>query len=115
MFTEHVRALALPTVEVVAVSDINVEKGKQRVSRFASKSLDLENGKGSHSEIYQSFHNAILHGGSSYGDGVQGRMGLELANAMTYSSYKGCEVEFPLDRQGYADLLNDLIQQYSKR
>jgi hypothetical protein len=42
-------------------------------------------------------------------------MGLELANAMTYSSYKGCEVEFPLDRQGYADLLNDLIQQNSKR
>ena len=75
----------------------------------------LENGKGSHSEIYQSFHNAILHGGSSYGDGVQGRMELELANAMTYSSYKGCEVEFPLDRQGYADLLNDLIQQNSKR
>jgi predicted dehydrogenase len=77
--------------------------------------LILENGKGSHSEIYQSFHNAILHDGSSYGDGVQGRMGLELANAMTYSSYKGCQVEFPLDRQGYSDLLNNLIQQNSKR
>ena len=75
----------------------------------------LENGKGSHSEIYQSFHNAILHGDSSYGDGIQGRMGLEIANAMTYSSYKHCEVEFPLDRQGYADLLKDLIQQYSKQ
>ncbi len=75
----------------------------------------LENGKGSHSEAYQSFHNAILHGGSSYGDGVQGRMALELANAMTYSSYQHREVEFPLDRQGYADLLNDLIQQNSKR
>ncbi len=77
--------------------------------------LILENGKGSHSEVYQSFHNAILHGDSSYGDGIQGRMALELANAMTYSSYKGREVEFPLDRQGYADLLNDLIQQNSKR
>ena len=41
VFTEHVPALAFPTVEVVAVSDINVEKGKQRVSRFASKSLDI--------------------------------------------------------------------------
>src|SRR6266516_3416543 len=77
--------------------------------------LILENGKGSHSEIYQSFHNAVLHGGSSYGDGVQGRMALEVANAMTYSSYKHCEVEFPLDRQGYTDLLKDLIQQYSKQ
>ncbi len=75
----------------------------------------LENGNGSHSEAYQSFHNAILHGGSSYGDGVQGRMELEIANAMTYSSYKHCEVEFPLDRQGYADLLKDLIQQHSKK
>ena len=77
--------------------------------------LILENGKGSHSEIYQSFHNAILHGGSPYGDGVQGRMALEMANAMTYSSYKHCEVEFPLDRQGYADLLKDLIQQHSQK
>jgi 3-dehydroquinate dehydratase-2 len=42
-------------------------------------------------------------------------MELELANAMTYSSYKHCEVEFPLDRQGYADLLSDLIQQHSKK
>src|SRR5260221_1780162 len=77
--------------------------------------LIWENGKGSHSEAYQRFHNAILHGDSSYGDGIQGRMALELANAMTYSSYKGREVELPLDRQGYADLLNDLIQQNSKR
>jgi predicted dehydrogenase len=46
VFTEHVPALALPTVEVVAVSDINVEKGKQRVSRFASKSLDIGKRKG---------------------------------------------------------------------
>ncbi len=42
-------------------------------------------------------------------------MELELANAMTYSSYKHCEVEFPLDRQGYADLLKDLIEQHSKK
>ena len=46
VFTEHVPALALPTIEVVAVSDINVEKGKQRVSRFASKSLDIGKRKG---------------------------------------------------------------------
>jgi len=33
VFTERVPALALPTVEVVAVSDINVEKGKQQHSK----------------------------------------------------------------------------------
>jgi predicted dehydrogenase len=35
VFTEHVSAFALPTVEVVAVSDINVEKGKQRADQFS--------------------------------------------------------------------------------
>src|SRR5207245_6072760 len=34
VFTEHLPALALPTVEVVAVSDINVEKGKQRADQL---------------------------------------------------------------------------------
>src|SRR5438128_11699874 len=34
VFTEHVPALALPAVEVVAVADINVEKGKQRADQL---------------------------------------------------------------------------------
>jgi predicted dehydrogenase len=34
VFTEHLPALALPTVEVVAVSDINAELGKQRASQL---------------------------------------------------------------------------------
>src|SRR5260370_27449021 len=44
--TEHVPALALPTVEVVAVSDINVEKGKQRADQL-------------HCAFYQDYHQML--------------------------------------------------------
>src|SRR5207245_9833586 len=46
VFTEHVPALALPTVEVVAVSDINVEKGKQRADQL-------------HCAFYQDYHQML--------------------------------------------------------
>jgi hypothetical protein len=41
-------------------------------------------------------------------DGAEGRMSLELANAMIYSSHTRDEVELPLDRQRYTALLEDL-------
>jgi UDP-N-acetyl-2-amino-2-deoxyglucuronate dehydrogenase len=93
------------------------------MSEYAATSLDpyavpaghiyplvLEPGKGDHVAVYRSFHNAILHGDDFSSDGAQGRMALELANAIIYSSYRHCVVELPLDRQGYAALLDDLQQ-----
>ncbi len=70
--------------------------------------VTLEAGAADFTSVYRSFHNAILHGSPLSSDGVDARMELELANAIIYSSYKHMEVELPLDRQGYADLLKDL-------
>lgn len=69
--------------------------------------ITLEQGKGDHVAVYRSFYNAVCQQDSDYCDGVQGRMELELANAMLYSDYHG-EVELPLDSQRYATLLKEL-------
>lgn len=81
--------------------------------RFAQPKLnpapvELQPGKGDHVAIYRNFHDAILHGAPLMADGVEGRMSLELANAMIYSSYTHGEVALPLDRQKYAALFEDL-------
>jgi predicted dehydrogenase len=70
--------------------------------------VELEPGSGDHVSIYRNLHEAILRGAPLIADGVDGRMSLELANAMICSSYTGDEVELPLDRQRYAALLEDL-------
>ncbi len=81
--------------------------------RFAQPKLiptpvELEPGTGDHVAVYCNFHDAILHGAPLMADGVEGRMSLELANAMIYSSYTHSEVELPLDREKYAALFEDL-------
>ncbi|GAC1614951.1 MAG: Gfo/Idh/MocA family oxidoreductase [Ktedonobacteraceae bacterium] len=73
--------------------------------------IDLEpgkGGKGDHLAVYQAFNNAILHGIPFTSAGVEGRMSLELANALIYSNYTHAPVDLPLDRQKYAALLDDL-------
>jgi predicted dehydrogenase len=72
--------------------------------------VTLAPGRGNHVAVYRNFHDAILHGDVFNSDGVQGRMALELANAIIYSNFNHCAVELPLDRQGYAALLQDLQQ-----
>ena len=81
--------------------------------RFAApaiveEAVPLGHGLGKHTEVYQDFHRAILAGTAVRADGVEGRMSLELANAIIYSSYTGAPVELPLDRAGYAALLAEL-------
>jgi predicted dehydrogenase len=70
--------------------------------------VELEPGAGDHVAVYRNFHEAILHGAPLAADGAEGRMSLELANAMAYSSYTRSAVDLPLDRQKYAALLEDL-------
>jgi predicted dehydrogenase len=65
-------------------------------------------GAGNHIAIYQNLVNAITHGTPVIADARSSSMSLELANAITYSSYCNQAVEFPLDRQAYADLLAEL-------
>ena len=75
--------------------------------------VEIEAGVGNHVSVYRNLHEAILQGAPVMADGVEGRMSLELANAMIYASYTQSEVELPLDRQQYAALLNDLRTNHS--
>jgi len=70
--------------------------------------LELEPECDGHLCVYRNLHEAILHGTPLVADGAEGRMSLELANAMVYSSYAHEEVDLPLDRAAYAALLEDL-------
>ena len=91
-----------------------VEFLKNSDEAFASPNLHEEaipledTTEGNHRSVHQNFCDAILHGKSISADGLTGICGLELANAMIYSNYTGKAVDFPLDRQQYADLLADL-------
>lgn len=73
--------------------------------------VTLEPGKADFTAVYRSLHAAILHGNPLACDGISARRELELANAIIYSNYKHQEVELPLDRQGYANLLRALQAQ----
>jgi predicted dehydrogenase len=81
--------------------------------KFAAPALvdlpvPLNHNLGKHIEVYQDLHRAITEGTPLRADGVEGRMSLELANAIIYSSYTGTAVSLPLDRAGYGALLQEL-------
>ncbi|MBO0793004.1 MAG: Gfo/Idh/MocA family oxidoreductase, partial [Ktedonobacteraceae bacterium] len=70
--------------------------------------VELEAGQGKHVEVYQAFHRAILQGEPFISPGEAGLAALELANGLIYSHYTHSQVELPLNRQKYADLLTGL-------
>ena len=70
--------------------------------------IPLEPGVGDHTAVYRDFHAAILRGTPIAADGVQARRGLEVANAIIYSSHLHSEVQLPLDRGAYSALLSSL-------
>ena len=63
---------------------------------------------GVHLAVYRDLHAAILEGRQPLIDGAEGRMSLELANAIVLSSYVEKPVTLPLDRGSYSALLADL-------
>lgn len=63
---------------------------------------------GEHCDVYRDLHEAIADDRPPMADGIEGRMSLELANAMIYSSYVHEEVTLPLDRAKYAAVLEAL-------
>lgn len=71
--------------------------------------VNLEAGQGEHREVYENFHSAILNGTPLLNDGEQGRMCVELSNAMIYSNFRKTEVRFPLDRTAFDELFDELI------
>jgi predicted dehydrogenase len=69
--------------------------------------VTLESGAGDHAAAYRQFL-AAVQTGAPFTDGVEGRMSLELANAMIFSSHTASPVRLPIDRAAYASLLNRL-------
>jgi predicted dehydrogenase len=70
--------------------------------------LTLPEVEGNHKTVYEHFNRAILQGIPFTSTGTEGRMSLELANALIYSNHIHSEVELPLPRQRYAELLASL-------
>jgi predicted dehydrogenase len=63
---------------------------------------------GDHTAIHQNFYDAIVNREPLIAPGESGIFGLELANAINYSSHIGQPVDFPVDREAYAALLAKL-------
>ena len=70
--------------------------------------VEMEEGSGVHPEVYEDLYAAITTGAPLMSDGREGRMSLELANAIIYSGHVGQTIDLPLDRSAYSALLAEL-------
>jgi predicted dehydrogenase len=73
-----------------------------------SETLDMLDTSGGHRAVYRDLNEAIRAGRPPRADGQEGRLSLELANAITLSSYSRQPVTLPVDRAAYSALLADL-------
>jgi len=65
---------------------------------------------GEHTEVIETFVNAISNGTELVAKAEEGIHSIELANSMLYSSIKDEKVTLPLDGQKFYDMLQDLIK-----
>jgi predicted dehydrogenase len=72
------------------------------------ETVELEDTSGGHLAIYRDLEEALANGRQPRANGQEGRMSLELANAIIFSSFTKSQVVLPLDRDAYALLLEDL-------
>ena len=72
------------------------------------ETVDLPDTSESHRAVYRDFKAAIKEGRQPRSNGREGIMSLELANAITLSSYTDRAVPLPVDRAAYSELLADL-------
>jgi predicted dehydrogenase len=75
---------------------------------FEARPVTLEPGNGTHADVYAGFLDAIERGQPPVADGSEGRLSLELANALIYSGVTNAPVNLPLDRGAYHELLEKL-------
>ena len=75
-------------------------------------SVELPATRGDHVHVHQDLHAAIREGRQPRANGAEGRMSLELANAINYSSRLAAPVSLPVDRDAYAALLTRLIDEH---
>ena len=65
---------------------------------------------GAHQVMTQNFVNAILNDEPLLSPGTEGAKGLEMGNAILLSGLTGKPVEFPIDADAYAEMLQSLIR-----
>ncbi|MCL4506985.1 MAG: Gfo/Idh/MocA family oxidoreductase [Chloroflexi bacterium] len=73
------------------------------------ETVNLPGDAGGHLAVYQDLIAAIAEGRQPRTNGREGLMSLELANAITLSSFAERAVTTPLDRAEYKALLQDLV------
>jgi predicted dehydrogenase len=73
--------------------------------RSQSEAIEVPAEGGGHLAVYQDLQDAIREGRQPLIHGREGRMSLELANAITLSSHTDRAVDLPLDRAAYSELL----------
>jgi predicted dehydrogenase len=80
--------------------------------KITTETLELpaSDTQGNHYAVYRDLEAAIAEGRQPRCNGVEGRMSLELANAITLSSFTGQPVNLPVDRDAYHALLTSLQQ-----
>lgn len=68
-------------------------------------------GEAGHRLIIENFADAILEGKPLIANATEGLASVSLGNAIMYSSFnKSTKISMPIDQDGYAKLLNDLIK-----
>ncbi|MEM7735745.1 MAG: Gfo/Idh/MocA family oxidoreductase [Deinococcota bacterium] len=102
--TFTVKQLASDFTEFVTTADAPFARPD-----ISDDDFDLPQGVEGHTGIYENLHAAITEGAPLVADGAEGRMSLELANAMLYSSLTGETIDLPLNRTAYKAMLDELI------
>jgi len=75
---------------------------------ITSETLELPGDGGGHLPVYQDLQAAIIEKRRPRCDARDARMSLELANAITLSSFTGSKVTLPVARDAYSALLSEL-------
>ena len=99
-FTPSLSEFSATSPEKFATPEVMVET-------FQSPEGLLFGGEG-HLAVHRDLRDAIITGRKSRCDGRDALASLELANAITLSSFSGRAVSLPLDRAAYTALLDDL-------
>lgn len=73
-----------------------------------SRTVNVKPRKAVHADVMRNFARHVLYGEALRCDAVSAMLSLELANAITLSSYTGKEVRLPVVRREYAALLRHL-------
>lgn len=105
---EEKGALHFDRFETDLVEHIATHPGMYASPALEPVEVRIPEGVADHAAVYRDLHEAIWTGKMPRADGREGRLSLELANAMILSGHSGRPVDLPLDRGAYSALLADL-------